>query len=77
MNPALQILTKIDSFIDAILSFMRLAEDAFPEPGSGQTKKQYVLNALMNVIKNDDIWKYGEKVFSALIDLLAIFHFKK
>jgi hypothetical protein len=75
MTTFLQVLAALPSLIQAVVELMVLAEKAIPDKGTGQEKKDYVLQAIQATVGNDDLWKSVQGLFSKLINMLALFHF--
>jgi hypothetical protein len=75
MTTFLQVLTALPNLIESIVELMGLAEKALPDKGAGQTRKDYVIQAIRASVNNDDLWKSVQSLFSKLINLLAFFNF--
>jgi hypothetical protein len=75
MTTFLQVLAALPSLISTVFELMVLAEKALPDKGTGQEKKDYVLQAIQTIVTNEDLWNSVKGLFSKLINMIALFHF--
>ena len=75
MTTSLSIISALPGIITAIFELMKLAEEAFPEPGTGQSKKEMVMTAIQAMVNNQEFWDKVKNFFSKAIDFMAVFNF--
>jgi len=75
MTTILSIISALPGIITAIIELMKLAEEAFPESGSGQSKKDMVMTAVKSMVNNEEFWEKVKGFFSKAVDFMAVFNF--
>ena len=75
MTTVLSVISALPGIITVIIELMKLAEEAFPESGTGKDKKDIVLTAIKSMVNNEEFWQKSKVFFSKAIDFMAVFNF--
>ena len=75
MTTILSIISALPGIITAIIELMKLAEEAYPGSGTGQSKKEMVMTAIQSMVNNQEFWDKVKNFFSKAIDFMAVFNF--
>lgn len=75
MTTILSVISALPGIITAIIELMKLAEEAFPESGSGISKKDMVMTAVKAMVNNEEFWDKVKTFFSKAVDFMAVFNF--